>query len=296
MNKSEALGLVGSLFGRQTAQRFATEGVNALPTIEKDAANIRNTPKDIGAYQDENNQYYTNLLKLHAAENEFMVQLGGFLMGPGIEAMQTLTTALHDITDWAKANPDLAKKLSEIAIGFGLVSGALGALYLGLLPFIAWGRLMISGGEAIASLTTKIPALSGDLVELAGAFTKLAGPIAYLYGVLHPSSTQSPADDRQPYGGRSLHERFPNLIVPNTTPEGVVPGSDPRASPYGGVATPPPRINLQVQLNGDVNLDGRKVGSLVAGAIADQSQRANQSIGGLNLRLNPFPAEQGGAW
>jgi hypothetical protein len=55
---------------------------------------------------------------------------------------------------------------------------------------------------------------------------------------LKPSATQSGADDRAPYDGKSMAERFPNLVVPKSTPLGYVPGSDPREKTTGTADNP----------------------------------------------------------
>jgi len=61
-------------------------------------------------------------------------------------------------------------------------------------------------------------------------------------------------------------------------------------------AAPSAAPGQAVQLHGDVNLDGKKVGSIVANTLADQYSRSAAGTSGSDMRVSPMLPGMDGGW
>jgi hypothetical protein len=259
------------LFGRQTTQRFVGEALSAAPQFERARGmfkNIDELQKAFNRLQNENLDY--NIMQFSAAWAGLMESLGSAGIPAAIAILHGLTDGIHYFTRLSEGHQTIAAVLMGLTTSLAALAALRGSILV--LRIVLGGLLLpLRGLAAIAGLATmgaNLGAVGTGLGVLAAGLTRLLGPLGFIMGML-PSSTQSPEDDRAPYGGKSMAERFPKLVRPPGTPTGrpTTPGFDatpmiergnravlvPMFSPYAGMAEDlyhhagAPRISQDVQ-------------------------------------------------
>jgi hypothetical protein len=204
------------IFGRQTVQRFAHDMLRNMPQMLQERANWGNTLgiKDSNDLADK--QDYSKVLhNLSAAWKDFLATIGH--SEAAIVIMQSLTSALKTMTQWAQENPTTAKIISEglIAIAGGLT--ALG-IVMGTLAVASAIAALGVGGAVVAGFTALAAAvglvLQMNWTSVGPMITKffdsmaaaLSGGIAKLFSTLQHVAPED-ADDRAKTLG-NLGNRF----------------------------------------------------------------------------------------
>ncbi len=171
---------LSSFTGRQTGLGVLAELVLGMGGVDKEAGKLQQQNANPLAVLQANDPNM-KVKEFEAAQNELMVQFGSALMGPAIEGMKALTTALRDLTDWARNNPNAAKDLVLIGGGMTVLAAAAGQLatvvFIGA-PVIAGLRAMTG---AIGGLGGTI---SGFLARIAAAGVPSAAPAVTTPGIL----------------------------------------------------------------------------------------------------------------
>ena len=199
-----------------------------------------------GALEEFLNEGYSAALgNLTAGVTNFTTALGSAATSDLIALMDKLASGLNNMAEWARANPDSARILVDVAAGLTVLATA-GALF-------AAGSLAVSG---LMGLAGAIGAGAGGLAAVAGsaAFATLVGPLglaALAGGVVYLASTMTGRDWEDLFNsvGNGLTRLWRTLqgwaALPGQTAPGVVqpgqvtPGAG-GASPYGPTGIPTP--------------------------------------------------------
>jgi hypothetical protein len=171
------------------------------------------------------------------------------LGAPGValatDMMLPLAYAMNYLAGVASDHPYVVETLLGLATAIGVlaaVGGTLAIITAGLSGLAAPIRLLAGLGgaatavEAVATAETAAGAAAIVAAPAIGRFATALGllggvlarllPIAAFIYEMWPAPTQGPEADRAPYGGKSLAERFPELVVPPSVPAGpVAPGT-----------------------------------------------------------------------
>jgi hypothetical protein len=286
MNSDQKLMEVFRLFGRQTTQRLVAEALSNAPQFARARSMFGDIPdpsKQFGMLMNEN--LSVNIKALHEAWQGFMESLGSAGTPAAISILHGLTAALHELTAFSEQHPGTAAAILEIAAGLGALAAIGGSLQVAAIGLRAFAPALRIVGIALAMPGyAALGTIAGGLVRLAGALSSVAGPLAFLYGVLHPSSTQSPEADRAPYGGKSLHERFPNLVVPDNVPLGPLLHKESFVPSGGG--------GSMVRVTSYTILDGRKIAETVSDHQARALSLPSPSASRFDSRMTPsFPSD-----
>ncbi|WP_446471077.1 phage tail tape measure protein [Xenorhabdus stockiae] len=108
---------------------------------------------------------------LRSAWEDVGITLYDSVREPLRDIFQKVTEIMRSVGEWAKANPELTKKLTMIGVGLGVILTAFGAITLAVAAFL--------GPLAIAKLSLSVLGIkgAGSLKLLGGAFKILAGVI-----------------------------------------------------------------------------------------------------------------------
>jgi hypothetical protein len=248
---------VFELFGRQTVQRLLSDLMTNAPQFAR-------SREIFGGIESMQKQYdemmkiklSANIDALSASWTNFTEALGQPGIPIAIAAMHEMTGALHSLTEWAAdpANQKIVGYLEGAAAGLGALAAALGVYLVG-------GAVML-------------------------AFSALTGPAGYLMLVASGVTAVSVAF---PSFLKVINETFD--LISRVAPE----PSDSVKARLGDPATQQ-RINEMkrdhaVNLRGDVYLDGKKVGNVVAGSLADRyGSPAQQGSTNYDPRMSPLSA------
>ena len=229
-------------------------------------------------------------------------------MSDAVTAMGGVTAALNALSDWAKNNPLKARLLTDTAAVAGAGAVAVGAPLVALsmmspaLKMLGFGG---GGGGAggSAEVATELAAAGGGSA-LAGVLSGIILPaaIAGVIGSNYETPETEAAQDalarqrRSGAGGPSgaLWDGYDvsGRPVPPPTVGGGAPTLGTPENPIHTVAQPPanPPPPPQMNLKGDVYLDGAKVGSVIATSGAKAVSLPPTGPTGPDPRMNlPMP-------
>jgi hypothetical protein len=229
---------ISEFSGKQTTAGFLGEIVRAIMAINKEAGNIQHTRSDSFEMFQANDPSQA-MRNFDAAWHNLLTSLGDAASGDAAKALNAVAQAMNELAAWARRNQGLAKTLTEAAGGLGAVATAVGALSTAI--FLAGPALKLLGigaGAKAASAATGATEGAGagilSRLGLPGLLAALAaGVVAYL------SDNTTPHDGPYSPGGRGR-------------------GAALLSTHRGGSIT----------MQGDVNLDGKKVGDFVASQLA----------------------------
>ncbi len=263
-NPELTLKTVSQVASRIPGANFLTDFVRLLPQSERyDEATRRAGRSDaFGAVVAHNPML--QVAALQAGWTNFLTVLANSqVMDAATTTLNDLTGGLNALSDWADHHKGTAAALVGVAGGLGALSLAVAAI-AGVLwvagPMFRVGKW----GLARAGIGTGAPA-----AEAAGA-----GLVAGLLGkVAWPLAIGAVLWNQDPFG---LNDVTPADVWHRIT--------------GGGPSVAPPAASGQIHLHGDVNLDGYRVGSVVAGQHADQLSRPPAGPTGPDSRLTiPIP-------
>jgi hypothetical protein len=240
--------------------------------------------------------------EMEAAVNGLMVALGGPVMGAAVGVVKDITGALNAMSAWAERNPGTAGLMVKTAEALGALSLAVGAasLVFGFAGPMIKTFQWLAGAEAAAmsgNVTMFGVAMAGaataarlSLVAL-GAYaagTALHSGFDYLAGKLGDGvhgllgETDGQRDSRHDWYKRAQQADDKFSIFDRST------WADPNGSWMSAAPRYPalPDRNKPIQLNGTVNLDGQKVGNVIARGIGGA---AGTGTSGPDVRVNPWP-------
>lgn len=296
----ERLKFIQRFAQRGTIAGFLGDALKDLPNILKEQESIQHQRKDtIDASLI--NDPAAKMNQFHAALTNLLTVLGGELMVAAIPLIEKLTSGLNAVGQFAAEHPTLGTVLTSIAAGLVVLAGAAafasGALLLanvgkagagGLL-----GRLFGNAAPALARAAPSVvpaAATSGILGAigrfLIGGGTGLAAA-ALGYGV-YKGATMSPAEQIQ--AGKDIEEeRKGTRRAADSAMQTTHDGFDASGRPVTPVAPPLSATNTTVNLSGNVTIDGKKIGEIVANSIATLMNRP--SAGGssnISVRAGPL--------
>jgi hypothetical protein len=239
--QEEMAGEVARLFRPRTAGAIATlmatQGSAAMgpqSRMEKDAALIRAVMADQLAYGElSNNDFQTNMLKFTQQWERLLQVLGDPLVLPATHILGAITDAISAVAKAAGEHPEALKVAMEVLLGgaLGLLATGLTAIGMAIAPLVGVGGLITMLAAALGALS----ALNWDWIK-----SLFVGPANAAPGASTPTA---PIEDR------------PAFIGPHTGKRG-----------YNAV--PPPARGGRNRGDGNVYLDGKKVGEILTGQMA----------------------------
>lgn len=283
----------GNQLGASLALEFALKPVNFL----RDQQNIIKTMSTADAYKAAlSNDPNTAFDALSAQWANFKTS---FMMGVVpvlIPALIKLTNMFNDLARWGRENPLLMK---SIAIGLASVFGAmafggtvtlLAAAFKGLSLAIGFGA--VGGVAGITGIAAALGPVGAALLALAAA----AGVVYLAYKFLHsaskPPSPGTPMSHPDGIPNPLSNPRFKNVNHPGVLTPYINSFVDWATTPL----IPPAPAKSQNGKSGDVYLDGKKVGVVVAPHVTNsQAKSAMRPQAGTtrhdgNMSLTPVGA------
>ncbi len=230
-----------------------------------------------------------------AAMNALQISLGGPIMDATIKGVHLITDVLNTLSDWAKAHPETAGDIMKIAASLGLMSLAVA----GASASFFFAGPMMKTLQWLAS--SQAAAAAGNLTAVGGAISSIAGIAAAAAITLGVSSALRSGLDA---AGRAAEDAIygkdnPDVLRARAQRQAIdnfgffdmfdrSKWADPNAH-WWNMSPKMPSQSQPIQLQGNVNLDGRRVGSIIANDIANQVSRAPSGQTGFDLRMTPSP-------
>lgn len=267
---------------RSTIAGILAQFLKDQPVIDKEAANIRATRPDVATYIAQNDPA-AKLQQMQAAMDKLFTTLGSAGMGDLVKVMDAVTGGLNGLAAWAERNPTLSRVITDTVAGLGAISTALGTLSLAVLAFGPALKLLgISGGGAAAGGAAAggaggwLGAASRAAMGGAGAGAALVGGALYLGGTTDPIEAERRLNllRKQQRAGAGMQMQG---------------GVDPITGEPLASAKAPAIVRLQ----GDINLDGRKMGSYLAEQMGKVLNGPRSGAIGSDLTLNPWSVPLG---
>ncbi len=223
MSDADALKSVQKFNQRGTVAGLLADLMKDAPGILKEQQNIRHT--QVAGIAESNPEGKINAL--HASFENLLAALGGPLVGPAVALMDNMTAVLNRVGDWAKANPNEAKIIGEVAVGLFSLAAAVAAVSGALLiygPVIAAARGLAAGrtiAGAIAAGAEGAGAAAGaGTAAGAGVLARFALSAARLGRVATPvgaavMATQLAWTNMTPLTNDQAKKYAPQLAAPN---------------------------------------------------------------------------------
>jgi len=272
---------------RSTIAGILADMLKDQPAIQKEAENIRNTRPDVASYFAQNDPA-AKLQQMQAAFDKLTTTLGSSAMDDAVKLMNAVTAGLNSLSAWAEAHPTMARVLTDTGIAMGALATGLGTLSTAIFVFGPALRLLGIGGAAGAA------AGGGGLAGAAGVAAGAAAGVAAGVGGAAIGGALMLGNSVDPIAAQQQLERINRLLrpqAPSNLP--TFDGYGPDGQPVPRSLVPPPVSGApsggKVELHGDINMDGRKVGELVAYHIGRTANAAPRSgATGSDLRASPW--------
>jgi hypothetical protein len=281
-----------ALASRIPGGNFIGDIIRNYALVERDREGIRaGEGRDYFA-QREATDPQVQFKSLSAAVNALQISLGGPIMDSVISGVNRITEVLNTLSSWANAHPETAGDIMKIVGTLGALSLAAGAASL----TFALGSPMIKTLQWLGS--AQAAAAAGNITGIGAALVSLAG-IAAAFALTYAAGTalKSGLDAVGHYAEDAIYgAKNPNVAVARAARAAVEnfdwrdrsTWADPNES-WWNMRPKMPVQNTPIQLQGNVNLDGRRVGSFVATELASQVGRAPSGQTGFDPRMTPSP-------
>lgn len=285
------------LFGRQTAQRLASDAMSNQPQFARAHEIYGNVPSVAAQYAElHNHDLDTNLTEVAAAWKSFMQAFSDAGTPLVIPVLHGLTDGIHELTKITADHPDAVRGIIAVTggiAGLTVVGGSLVVLNTCWTP-LANGLKLLVGVQGLNTAGTAIGAAATSLGSLVTALEPFAVggaaflAIAALMGQLHDvagfggkngsfgPATGGPASGAAPGNGYT------------TRPAGVAPMP---GDPDFRIPLPPPSGNQQQGSSGPIPVhvvNGRDLADGVGNAWANQMSRPPTGTSAPDLRMGPL--------
>ncbi len=270
-SEKDILQELGLIFSNRTASQLFSTMFLQMGSIKKNEALNRGSMNIEQLAAEAQKTPAGQMLELQKKWRDVLNELGTTVLPIAIKAVEGLTSVVKGVIGFAKEFPVLTKGL---AIGFGILSGLVaagGVLMLTTAAFKALGlALQLGAGgtiaSAIISTTTALAGLALPIVALAGA-----AAIGYKF------ATWLGADKL----GSWLGGKLADLMLP-----------DPMEKPITPQTVKPSASSNQLK-NGDIYMDGRRVGQIVTAHQAREASRPAAGATAFDLTFMPPPNPMG---
>lgn len=256
--EKEQLAAFQGMFQRSTIAGFMADLLKDLPVIDKEQARIKAmNPNAIDQFAQ--NDPTAKMTQLSSAWTNLMTTLTGPMLEPAIKAIESMTAGMNAVSDWAKGNPEAQVLLKQVAAALSELGKVTGAVA----TEVAQAVVTVSG------VLGKIGSFLGMSPE--GADAKPGGgstlPLGSRVGnelsrMLIGPSLLKPGEEPPAPGAGMSKEAIEGVLA------SLMPGGRPSAA-----ATPADVPSRPIQLQGNVNLDGKAVGSIVANGMTAGANR-----------------------
>jgi hypothetical protein len=311
------------LSSRQTSARLINDIDSNWPILQNEEARWRRTPNpDVIAGEQNAHDPIVNMHNLTAAWNNFLAAAGGPGIPVMITVLHKLTDALNGMQEAIIRHPRIASDLFYLVGALGALTalgGSLVILNATWAPLIG-GLRMLTGlgaldatGVGLGAIATGIAGLAAPVVALGAAFNGLPKFLKWAADQVVPDNEKKPgANLRSGLGGSALHgapipSPAQSAVQDQAATHAVGGGRGSSHANQMHSAGPPPAaeptpVKVDTQsadslgatiakavkdalVGIGVNLDGKKVGSIVANNLADQMSRPQSAPTGPDMRL-----------
>ena len=263
---AQRMAMALALSSRIPAGNLIGDVIRNMPLIARDREAFEKGG-DRDAFANAQTDPRVKMQALSAALNGLLTALSGPIMDTAIGVLSNLTGALNRLSAWAEAHPAIAGRIVELATALGTLAAAIAGISAVL--FVAgpmlrvanWG-LQTAGVAGSKGAAVAAAAGGGLLSRLAG---RVLGPLGLgLAGYDAAKMTGGIFSDI----GDTINGRLPGSLANR--------GS---AAPAGTTAAP-----TTVNLTGPVNIDGKKVGDIIANNIAKGASGPSSGTTGFDIR------------
>jgi hypothetical protein len=262
LSKQEAFLKIGSMFSNRTAANLFSTFYNDAPSIKRVFGMAKQADGIDGVYDKAGQTAAGKMADLQARWRDVLKDLGLVVLPMAIKAVEGLTTVLKVVSGFAREHPTITKGLVGL---FGVLSAAAAAGGAILLAKAAVGGLALALGGGGAAGVAGAAMGKGGLVIAAGL---AAGAIASLGMALFDLWKASHHD-----GVKFTPETAARLRDPSV--QAQLAALDGGKSPFVRGANSKP-----VQVSTTVNMDGKKVASIVS---MHQAREANKPQSGSSM-------------
>jgi hypothetical protein len=221
MTAQQKIAEVFKLFGRQTTQRLAAEGLSSEPQFARARKMFADIPDIDEMFKSlQQMDLDTNITSFTQAWKGLMEVLGEQGVPVAISILHGLTEAMHAMTAWVAANPDAARHLMEFAAGVAAVTALGGSIVVfttAISPFTAAmkGLIGVFAGVKAAAVTEAADAVGLAATGIVGAVTTILGAAAAIGLIAKLGS-----DAETPKNRRALEELNKERRSPEGGPNG----------------------------------------------------------------------------
>jgi hypothetical protein len=262
LSKQEAFLKIGSMFSNRTAANLFSTFYNDAPSIKRVFGMAKQADGIDGVYDKAGQTAAGKMADLQARWRDVLKDLGLVVLPMAIKAVEGLTTVLKVVSGFAREHPTITKGLVGL---FGVLSAAAAAGGAILLAKAAVGGLALALGGGGAAGVAGAAMGKGGLVIAAGL---AAGAIASLGMALFDLWKASHHE-----GAKFTPETAARLRDPSV--QAQLAALDGGKSPFVRGANSKP-----VQVSTTVNMDGKKVASIVS---MHQAREANKPQSGSSM-------------
>lgn len=268
------------LFGRQTTQRLVNDAMSNEPQFARAREIYGNIPGVQAAYKEQMaNNLDANMVAVSAAWKSFMEAFSDASVPLVIPILHGITEGLHLMMNEVADHPKITEALVGLAggiAGLTALSGSILVLNVALGPLAGGLKLLVgisglnAAGGSLVSLARGVSALVGVVAGAAAIKNGSDAATGWFYDLIHGKGHWD-----------KVHSDMSNNPVARFLGLG---GGEDKSSPY----VPPGSGSQSVMLNGNVNLDGKKVGNIVAEGMADNISRPPTGGNAPDLRVSPW--------
>ena len=257
------------LSSRVTSARLISDIDANYAIIENEKRGFQRTPNpDVIAGEQNDKDLSVNIDNLNEAWTNFMTALGGPGIPIAIGVLHTLTDALNAMQAAIINHRPIAAAMFYLAGGIASLTALGGAL---VILNVCWAPL--AAGLSLLTGVTGLAAVGAGLTAIGGGLSALIAPLVALAGILKFGSDRETPENRRALDDLT-HSRGSGLMPEPT--EGVSPYVAPPKSAFGATG------------NGDVYLDGERVGKILNNRTADQLSRSQSGSSNPDIRISPW--------
>ncbi len=258
---------------RSTIAGFFADMLKDMPTILKGQENVRATRPDMAEHMAAVDPA-AKVRQFEAALTNLATELGSAGMGDAMKVLDAATAGLNKLGDWARNNPGMARAAFDVASGLGALATGLGALSAAVFAFGPAIALLKSLPGA-APAASAVPAAATAASAAPAALSNLAIPGALLYMGLKGAYDASMDPDF------ASKERAREGAAAKASAAAV------RSVPQSSNFTPGDGFTVDgrpIQLQGTLNVDGKKLGTFTAQTMANGLSGPNGGTTGPDVR------------
>lgn len=254
--------LWAQLSSRIPGGNYGIEAQRNYPLMQRDRTALTGAMnRDIVGIENENNPMIAQKA-FTASLNAFQIALGQSSLKNAMDALNYMSKILNEYSDWARKNPEGTKTALKL-FAEGLAAFGVGTAAAGALSVLTGkgGLFALSFGiESLGHSLTSLPGWLIDAVAGAAGGYRAAGPLGAVLGAVGAPAVHDMYDYAHTPESQIPRHRDP-FTASGWTGTGPVPPEIKFPKGQMPVVPPAPSLDKNTTIKGDVNIDGKKMGT-----------------------------------